>query len=229
MEPSKKILIWGAKSQARLLEKIIQEQNLGEVKILYDSTLRTQHYESTALRIYTINILKNYLSQISHFVVAVGSKYGFARYEIAKALISIGKIPLTITHRNSFIDSDVIIGEGAQILSNATISNFVKLGQQVILNTSSVVDHESIIGNGVHVMGGANITGEVLIEDCCTIGTNATILPRVKVGYGSLIGAGAVVTRDVKPNSVMVGIPAKSIGVNEHIINSNEINELIKT
>jgi len=44
------------------------------------------------------------------------------------------------------------------------------------------------------------------------IGVNATILPFVRVGPGSLIGAGAVVVRDVPPDSIAYGKPARVTG-----------------
>lgn len=44
------------------------------------------------------------------------------------------------------------------------------------------------------------------------IGANATILPGVMVGDGAIVAAGAVVTRNVPPNVVVGGVPAKKIG-----------------
>ena len=44
-----------------------------------------------------------------------------------------------------------------------------------------------------------------------SIGANATILPGVKLGRGCVVGAGAVVTKDVEPNTIVGGIPAKVI------------------
>jgi UDP-2-acetamido-3-amino-2,3-dideoxy-glucuronate N-acetyltransferase len=41
------------------------------------------------------------------------------------------------------------------------------------------------------------------------IGSNATILGGVTVGEGALVGAGAVVTRDVPPNAIVAGNPAR--------------------
>lgn len=43
------------------------------------------------------------------------------------------------------------------------------------------------------------------------IGSNATILPGVTVGEGAVVAAGAVVTKDVEPNTVVGGVPAKPI------------------
>ena len=51
----------------------------------------------------------------------------------------------------------------------------------------------------------------VIIGRNVWIGVKATIMPGVTIGDNSIIGANAVVTKDVPPNSVAVGIPAKVI------------------
>lgn len=51
----------------------------------------------------------------------------------------------------------------------------------------------------------------VVIEDDVWIAANVTILPGVTIGHGSVIGAGSVVTKDVLPNSLYYGNPAKFI------------------
>lgn len=43
------------------------------------------------------------------------------------------------------------------------------------------------------------------------IGANVTILPGVNIGDGAIIAAGAVVNKDVAPNTVVGGVPAKFI------------------
>ena len=53
--------------------------------------------------------------------------------------------------------------------------------------------------------------GRVRIGDNCHIGTGALIMPGVTIGENCVIGAGAIVTRDIPPNSVAVGVPARVI------------------
>jgi len=43
------------------------------------------------------------------------------------------------------------------------------------------------------------------------IGAGASVLPGVTIGDGAVIGARAVVTKDIPPNAIAVGIPAKVI------------------
>lgn len=42
-------------------------------------------------------------------------------------------------------------------------------------------------------------------------GANVTVLPGVTIGEGAVIGAGAVVTKDVPPNVIVVGVPARQL------------------
>lgn len=58
-------------------------------------------------------------------------------------------------------------------------------------------------------------TGCIEIMDNVFIGCNSTILSNVKIGPNAVIGAGSVVTKDVPPNSVVAGNPAKVIGTFE--------------
>ena len=47
------------------------------------------------------------------------------------------------------------------------------------------------------------------------IGANATVLAGVTIGDGAVVAAGAVVTKDVTPNTVVGGVPARVIKVIE--------------
>ena len=51
----------------------------------------------------------------------------------------------------------------------------------------------------------------ISIGEDCWLGGNVTILPGVTIGKGAVVGAGSVVTKDVPPESVVVGNPARVI------------------
>ena len=64
--------------------------------------------------------------------------------------------------------------------------------------------------------GGTNIhyqevIGCIEVMDNVFIGANATILSNVRIGPNAIIAAGSVVTKDVPPDSVVGGVPAKRI------------------
>ena len=53
--------------------------------------------------------------------------------------------------------------------------------------------------------------GPIEIKDNCQIGVRATLLPGVTIGPNSIVGACAVVTKDVPPDSVVAGNPARVV------------------
>jgi acetyltransferase-like isoleucine patch superfamily enzyme len=53
--------------------------------------------------------------------------------------------------------------------------------------------------------------GPIRIGDNVFVGMNSIIMPGVNIGDGSVIGAGSIVTRDVPPNCVVAGVPARRI------------------
>lgn len=116
---------------------------------------------------------------------------------------------LTVTHPTAYYSDDVIIGEGTQLLTNSVVLTGTKIGCNTIINTSSSIDHDCEIGNHVHIAPGVVLSGSVKIEEGCHIGTGASIIQGISVGENSLIAAGAVVVKNVLPNSVMAGVPAR--------------------
>ena len=57
----------------------------------------------------------------------------------------------------------------------------------------------------------AGSKGDIVVKDDVWIGDGAIICSGVKIGQGAIVAAGAVVTRDVPPNTIVGGVPAKVI------------------
>ena len=96
----------------------------------------------------------------------------------------------------------------------------VKLGRRVrIWHHGGMILHARSIGDDVHIrqnttFGIARRDQEFqlpTIEDRVDIGCGAVILGAITVGHDSVIGANAVVLKDVPPNSVAVGVPARVV------------------
>ena len=58
----------------------------------------------------------------------------------------------------------------------------------------------------------SEFVGCIEVMDNVFIGCNATILPNVRIGKNCIIGASSAVTKDLEPNGVYAGTPAKRIG-----------------
>lgn len=106
---------------------------------------------------------------------------------------------------------------------------FIHLGKNVFINHNcSFLDIGGItIEDDVQIGPSVKLTSEnhpldpndrktvilqpILIKRNAWIGAGATILPGVTVGENAIVAAGAVVSRDVPPNTVVAGIPAKVV------------------
>ncbi|MDP2361557.1 MAG: acyltransferase [bacterium] len=99
---------------------------------------------------------------------------------------------------------------------NASIAepHLTEIGENVWLTAGTLLlNHDGAIAmlNRAGRTDLVNVVGRIVIEDDVFVGTRAVIMPGVRVGRGSVVAAGALVTRDVPPDSVVGGVPAKVI------------------
>lgn len=67
--------------------------------------------------------------------------------------------------------------------------------------------------------------GTITILENCFIGAGSILLPSIIIGPNAIIAAGSVVTRDVPPDSVVAGNPAKFIKTLKEYIDENTFNK----
>jgi maltose O-acetyltransferase len=108
----------------------------------------------------------------------------------------------------------------------------IKLGKNVLINYDCIlldtgeisIGDNTLIGPGTKIVT-ANHPHDaekrrdwsvscdpIKIEEDVWIGAGAIILPGITVGARSIVGAGSVVTKDVSPDTVVAGNPARAIG-----------------
>lgn len=122
---------------------------------------------------------------------------------------------------NAAIIGDVEISEGSSVWFGAVLRGDE---DKIIIGANSNIQDNctlhgdvgkpTIIGNNVTVGHNAVVHG-CIIGDGALIGMNATILTGAKIGSNCIVGAGAVVTqnKEFPDNSLIIGIPAKAVGV----------------
>ena len=123
------------------------------------------------------------------------------------------------------IREDNRIGNKVSIGTNSVVEHHVTIEDNVRIHSQAFVPEWSILETGCWI--GPNV---VLIntyhplcpkaKECmkgptikkgAKIGANATLLPDIVIGENALVGAGSVVVKDIPPNKVVVGNPAKII------------------
>ncbi len=115
----------------------------------------------------------------------------------------------------------VEIQKGAFIGKNCKISSHTFICEGVHIGNNVFVGHNVTFINDLYPRA-TNPDGsmqtdddwelvETYVKDGASIGSSATILAGVTIGENAIVGAGAVVTKDVPPNTVVAGVPAKII------------------
>ena len=124
--------------------------------------------------------------------------------------------------------TNVQIGTDTVINQNMVVSDdyepLVRIGDRVAVSPSVTIvaasaPNNSRLNDVPEVRERLIRQSPVVIEDDVWIGSGAVLLPGVTIGARSIIGAGAVVSRDIPPDSVASGVPARvtrRIGTHEY-------------
>ena len=112
----------------------------------------------------------------------------------------------------------VKIGDNVHISGNCCIARGT-IDDTVVedgckFDSNCFVAHNCIIGKNSALVAGTAILGSVTLGENAYI-ASATIKNQLNIGSNSLVGVGAVVLKDVKPNEVVAGVPAKVINYKE--------------
>jgi acetyltransferase-like isoleucine patch superfamily enzyme len=107
-----------------------------------------------------------------------------------------------------FIENDVIVGNRVTIKCGVQLWDGLRIADDVFIGPNATFTNDRHPRSKqypaaflqTHIGAGASI------------GANATILPGLKIGSSAMVGAGAVVLRDVPPNAIVVGNPARIVG-----------------
>ena len=123
------------------------------------------------------------------------------------------------------IGDETKIGAFVEIQKNASVGKRCKISSHTFICEGVTIEDNVFIGHGVMFINDsyprATATGgslqteadwkveKTVIKKGASIGSGATILASLCVGENAIVGAGAVVTRDVPPNTIVAGNPAK--------------------
>ncbi|CUQ42674.1 maltose O-acetyltransferase [Clostridium paraputrificum] len=116
-----------------------------------------------------------------------------------------------------YYGGDIILFKGASLkLGSGFINSNVKIRckKSISIGKNVAISHDvTIMDSDAHeiLYDNYEMSKPILIGDNVWIGTGATILKGVCIGDGAIVGAKSVVTRDVPPNTIVAGVPARII------------------
>ena len=130
--------------------------------------------------------------------------------------------PGLTTGHHVTVREKTIAGVGFQIGTLSEIQGDCTVGDYVCLQSNAFVGKKTTIGNFVWILPYVVLTNDptppsnvligCTIEDYASIAAASVVLPGVTVGHHSLVAAQACVTKNVPPNMVVAGVPARVVG-----------------
>jgi sugar O-acyltransferase (sialic acid O-acetyltransferase NeuD family) len=118
---------------------------------------------------------------------------------------------VSLVDPSAFVSRTASIGLGCVVYPHCFIGLGAKLGDFVFCLSGCAISHDDALEDGVVLASNVTLAGGVHVEPGCYLGQACSVRENVRIGRASLIGMGAVVTKDVPPNSVMVGNPARRL------------------
>ena len=189
------------------MTKIIEQTSHGESLITHEDTHlglapRDETFHQIPLKIGSHAHIRS--GTVIYRATTIGDNFQTGHHALIREQNTIGNNVSVGTH--AVLEAGNKIGNNVRIhslcfLENTTIGNNVFIGPHVVFTD----DPHPACPRYKECLSGA------IVEDNVSIGANSTILPGIRIGKNSLIGAGSVVTKDVQPNSVVAGVPAKKM------------------
>ena len=130
------------------------------------------------------------------------------------------------TGHNVIIREENEIGAHFSIWNNSVIDYGCKIGANVKIHCNCYVAQFTVLDDDVFLAPGVTIANDIhpgcpdsrecmrgpVLKRGVQVGVNVTILPYITIGERTVIGSGAVVTKDIPPDSVVYGNPARVHG-----------------
>jgi len=123
------------------------------------------------------------------------------------------------------VGDETKVGAFVEVQKNATIGKYCKISSHTFICEGVTIEDNVFVGHGVTFINDSypratTAAGQLqkeadwkvertLVKKGASIGSGATILSSVSIGENAIVGAGSVVTKDVPPNVIVAGNPAK--------------------
>lgn len=138
---------------------------------------------------------------------AIGDRTRIWQYVVVLRGAVIGRETNICSH--CFIENDVVIGDRVTVKSGVQLWDGVRLEDDVFVGPNVSFTNDKYPKSRQYPESFPSL----VVRAGASIGAGAVLMPGISIGAGAMVGAGAVVTKDVPNGMLVLGNPARNVGI----------------
>lgn len=115
----------------------------------------------------------------------------------------------TLVHPTACLATSVKLGVGCIINAGVVIEPDARVGDHVVIRAGCVISHDVVLEARVSLSPSVTLAGRSRVETGATLYTGVIMAPSTVVGANAVVGAGSLVLKDIPPDTLAYGSPAK--------------------
>lgn len=115
----------------------------------------------------------------------------------------------TVIHPTAVVSRHAVIASGCVLLAHVSVGARASMGFCSIALQGCVIGHDAVVSDFSILAGGVCLSGATSIGENAYIGSRVAVRDGIAIGARSLVGIGSVVVRDIPPDCVAYGTPAR--------------------
>lgn len=143
----------------------------------------------------------------------IGHRFQCGHHVLIRAEVTIGD--RCVVHHKCTLEGRIRIGYGVKLMAHIYIPSTTAIGNMVFIGPGTTFLNDKYPMRRPAPVDGAHI------EDHVCIGGGVTVCPGVTIGRNSVIGAGSLVNKDVPPDTLAYGVPARHHRLPENLSRGN--------
>ncbi len=167
--------------------------------------------DSLPLRIGDYAIIRS--GTVIYANTAIGHRFQCGHHVVIRAEVTVGD--RCVVHHHCTLEGRIRIGNGVKIMAHVYLPSTTRLGNMIFIGPGT-----TFLNDKYPMRVAAPVSGPQ-IEDHVTIGGGVTICPGVTIGRNAFVGAGSLVNKDVPPDTLAYGVPARHLPLPEAISRGN--------